>query len=177
MHNDGYEYIFVNRKVIPFINRVVQGECLLPMLFAAYINEIESLVNNIDEMGVHVSGVKISVIMYADDLVVIAKDKHDLQLGMNALYGYCMENDLTVNTNKGHLMQVSWRKSTNQSEIYYNDTILTWVDSFRYLGVNISGTNILSKGLNEICQQARKAQRVIDMHIVNHPTVSLNHII
>ena len=99
--------------------------------------------------------------MYADDLVLIAKDKHGLQLGMNALYGYCMENDLTVNTNKSHLMQVSRRPSTNQPEIYYNDTPLTWVDSFRYLGVNISRTNNLSKGLNEICQQARKVKRVI----------------
>ena len=88
--------------------------------------------NNIDQMGVHVNDVKISVIMYADDLVLIAKDKHGLQLGMNALYGYCMENGLTVNTNKSHLMQVSRRKSTNQPEIYYNDTPHTWVDSFIY---------------------------------------------
>ena len=91
--------------------------------------------------------------MYADDIVLTAKDKHGLQLGMNGLYGYCMENDLTVNTNKSQLkMQVSWRKSTNQPEIYYNDTPLIWDDSFRYLGVNISRTNNLSKGLNEICQ-------------------------
>ena len=110
----------------------MQGECLSPMLFAAYVNKIESLMNNIDQMGVHVNDVKISVIMYADDLVLIAKDKHGLQLGMNALYGYCMENGLTVNTNKSHLMQVSRRKSTNQPEIYYNDTPHTWVDSFIY---------------------------------------------
>ena len=44
-------------------------------------------------MGVHGNGVKISVIMYADDLVLIAKDKHGLQLGMNVLYEYCIEND------------------------------------------------------------------------------------
>ena len=154
----------------------MQGECLSPTLFAAYINAIERLINNIDEMGAHVNGVKISVIMYADDLVLIAKNKHALQLGMNALYEYCMENDLTVNTNKSHLMQVSRRKSTNQPKIYYKDRPLIWVDSFRYLGVNISRTNNLSKGLNEICQQASKAQRVLDMHTVNHPTVTLNHI-
>ena len=73
-------------------------------------------------------------------------------------------------------MQVSRRKSTNQPEIYYKVRPFTWVDSFRYLGVNISRTNNLSKGLNEICQQASKAQRVLDMHTVNHPMVSINHI-
>ena len=54
--------------------------------------------------------------------------------------------------------------------------VLAWVDSFKYLDVNISRTNNLSKGLNAACQQARKAQKVLDMHIMNHSTVSLNHI-
>ena len=55
------------------VNGVMKGECLSPTLFAAYINEIERLMINIDEIGVHVNGVNISVIMYADDLVLIAK--------------------------------------------------------------------------------------------------------
>ena len=33
-------------------NGVMQGECLSPTLFAVYINEIERLMNNIEEMGV-----------------------------------------------------------------------------------------------------------------------------
>ena len=70
-------------------NGVMQGECLSLTLFAAYINEIERLMNNNDEMDVHVNVVKLSVLMYADDLVLIAKNKHGLQvklqLGMNAL--------------------------------------------------------------------------------------------
>ena len=63
----------------------MQGECLLRPLFVAYRNAIKSQMNNIDAMGERVNSVKISVIMYADDLVLIAKDKHSLQLGMNAL--------------------------------------------------------------------------------------------
>ena len=60
------------------VNGVIEGECLSPTLFAAYIHEIERLMNNIDEIGVHVNSVNISVIIYADDLVLIAKDKHGL---------------------------------------------------------------------------------------------------
>ena len=45
------------------------------------INEIERLVNSIEKMGVYINGVKVSVIMYADDLVLITKkqkaDLHD----------------------------------------------------------------------------------------------------
>ena len=88
-------------------------------------------------MGVYINGVKVSVIMYADDLVLIAKNRHGLQLGMNALHNYCVQNDLTVNTLKSQLMQVSRRKITNLPELDYNGSSLTWVDSFKYLGVNI----------------------------------------
>ena len=34
-----------------------------------------------------------------------------------------------------------------------------------------------SKGLNAACQQIRKAQKVLDMHVRNHSTVSLDHIL
>ena len=60
--------------------------------------------------------------------------------------------------------------------IHYNNIPLRWVDSFRYLGVNIHRTNNLSKGLKLTCHQAKKAQSTLDMHTSSHPTVSLNHI-
>ena len=48
------------------IMQVMQGECLSPTLFAAYINEIERLMNDVDEMGVYLNGVKVTVIMHTD---------------------------------------------------------------------------------------------------------------
>ena len=84
--------------MFPQFNGVMQGECLSPTLFTAYINKIEQLMNDIDEMGVYLNGVKVSVIMYADDLILISETRHGLQLGMNALYEICSANTLTVNT-------------------------------------------------------------------------------
>ena len=49
----------------------------------------------------------------------------------------------------------------------------SWVDSFRYLGVNIHRTNNLSNGLKLTCHQAKKTQSTLDMHILSHPTVVL----
>ena len=46
---------------------------------------------------------------------------------MNALHEYCVQNDLTVNTSKSQLMQVSRRKITNLPELDYNGSSLTWV--------------------------------------------------
>ena len=144
--------------MFPQSNGVMPGESLSPTLFTAYINEIERLMNHVDEMDVYLSGVKVSVIMYADDLVLISKTEHGLQLGVNALYKICSENTLTVKTNKSEVVNVSKRKPVCLPVIHYNNIPLRWVDSFRYLVVNIHRTNNLSKGLKLTCHQARKAQ-------------------
>ena len=109
--------------MFPQSNGVMQGECLSPTLFTAYINEIERLMNVVDEMGVYLNGVKVSVIMYADDLVLISKTKHGLQLGMNALYEFCSANTLRVNTNKREVMYVSKRKHASLPVIHYNNNL------------------------------------------------------
>ena len=134
--------------MVPQSNGVMQGECLSSTLFTAYINEIERLMNDVDEMGVYLNGVKVSVIMYADDLVLVSKTKHGLQLGMNALYEFCSANILTVNTNKSEVMYVSKIKPVSLPVIHYTNMSLRWVDSFRYLGDNIHRANNLGKGLN-----------------------------
>ena len=50
-------------EMFPQSNGVMQGECLSPTLFTAYINKIERLMNDVDEMGVYRNGVKVSVII------------------------------------------------------------------------------------------------------------------
>ena len=72
-------------------------------------------------------------------------------------------------------MYVSKRKPASLPAIHYNNMLFRWVNSFKYLGVNIHKTNNLSKGLKFVCHQAKKAQSTLDMHISSHSTVFLNH--
>ena len=60
-------------------NGVLQSESLSPTLFAAYINELESIMNVTEGMGVNINGVKVSVLMYADDLVLLSQTKDGLK--------------------------------------------------------------------------------------------------
>ena len=77
---------------------VIQGESLSPTLFAISINEVEALMNNILSMGVLAGNRKLSVLKYADDLVLCSVTSDGVQLGMNALHKFCVSNNLTVNT-------------------------------------------------------------------------------
>ena len=73
-------------------------------------------------------------------------------------------------------MYVSKGRPAKLPVIEYDLQTLQWVDSFKYPGVKLSASNNLRKGMKAVCQQASNSQTVIDMHVLKHPTVSLNHI-
>ena len=114
---------------------------------------------------------KITVLKYADDLVLCAKTSEGLQAGLNALYEFCTTNSLTVNTEKSKEMYVSSKKSKKLPILSYNHEALQFVNSFKYLGINISRTGKLTEGLTNLC-----AQTVLDLLILKHHSVSVNHI-
>ena len=63
---------------------VMQGESLLPSFSSININEIETIMNTIPSMGVLAGDRKISVLKYADDLVLCSVISDGLQLaGVN----------------------------------------------------------------------------------------------
>ena len=51
----------------------------------------------------------------------------------------------------------------------YNDEPLEYVQSFKYLGLNFNS----KCSFTELCSQARKAQTVLDLHVMKHPTMSV----
>ena len=58
-------------------------------------------------MGVLVGDCKISVLKYADDLVICSVTSDGLQAGVNVLHEFCIINHLTVNTAKSKVMYKS----------------------------------------------------------------------
>ena len=81
-----------------------QGECLSPFLFSMYLNDLEQdfLNSNID--GIDVDMFKLFLILYADDIVIFANSKEQLQAGLNILSDYCLKWKLTVNSTKTKVM-------------------------------------------------------------------------
>ena len=81
-----------------------QGECLSPSLFSMYLNDIVEHMEMVESMGVLLENTKITMMNYADDLVVFTKSGESLQLGLNALHQFCKINKLTVNCDKSKVM-------------------------------------------------------------------------
>ena len=111
---------------------VRQGECLSPLLFSFYLNDIEEQFLNSNMDGLEVDMVKIFMLLYADDIVFFANTPEELQLGLDLLADYCKRWKLTINVSKTKVlvfrnggplpMDISFK---------YNGTPLEIVSSFK----------------------------------------------
>ena len=164
-------------ETFPLSMGLMQGECLSPSLFSIYINDIDTQIDCIEDMGIHINGVKISILKYADDLVLISQSISGLQKGLNELHRYCHENKLTVNSSKSKLMYFSKTIKKKLPNVHYNINELEWVDSFKYLGITFSRRHTMKCAIEPLCQQARRAQTVLDLHALRHPTLSVEHML
>ena len=83
---------------------VVQGNNLAPTIFAIFINDIADEINNLG-YGVQLSdGERLSLLMYADDLVLIASSPQELQYMLNALHKWTNKWRLAINIEKTKVM-------------------------------------------------------------------------
>ena len=52
----------------------------------------------------NINRMKVSILMYVYDLVLLPQSDNELQLGINALHSFCTITNLTVNTSKSKCM-------------------------------------------------------------------------
>ena len=80
-----------------------QGCLLSPLLFNMYVND---LVESIKEKstGVPIGDENVCVLMYADDLVLLARNEKDLQNMLDSLHKWCCKWTLSVNSVKSDIV-------------------------------------------------------------------------
>ena len=127
---------------------VRQGENLSPILFSIFLNDLSEFIshaynglNNISEMSkILLSNdeievlFKLYVLLYADDTVIFAESKEELQSALNAMYLYCKSWDLEVNPTKTKVTVFCNRKFEHNMAFTYNGQDLDIEDGFVYLG-------------------------------------------
>ena len=58
-------------------------------------------------IAIDIRGEKVSAFLYADDLVLIAPAEHDLQVLLNELDAWCIQNKLSINQQKSNIVVFS----------------------------------------------------------------------
>jgi hypothetical protein len=67
---------------------VKQGDNLLPILFSIFIDDLVDEINELG-LGVNIGDSKLSILLYADDIVLVALSEADMQNMLNKLHDWC----------------------------------------------------------------------------------------
>ena len=119
-------------------NGVRQGGILSPFLFRFYVRNIISTITGLG-YGCNVGGTFINMLMYADDMVLLAPSWNALQCMLNTLEAIVSSLSMTFNTRKSVCMvfnPVSRNKIVCKSfpEFKLAGNSLNFVQQFKYVG-------------------------------------------
>ena len=114
---------------------VKQGCLLSPLLFILYINDLHDAIGG----GLIVAAMNVRLLMYADDIVLVADDRTVLQRMINNLEKYCDYWGMEVNLKKSEVMvfRNGGRMSAEENWQYKGEEIKI-VNEFNYLGVTLT---------------------------------------
>jgi len=121
-----------------------QGGVLSPYLFAVYIDSIvvKVLKSNI---GCYVKWTCMSVLLYADDIILLAPSITALQQLLHVCEQELRWLDMSINVKKSACMRIGPRFNAKCNNIITVDgRELTWVDNIRYLGVYVTAARMFN---------------------------------
>ena len=135
-----------------------QGECLSPLLFSLFLNDIEEqfILSGLD--GLDVNMFKMFLLLYADDIVLFANSASELQDGLDLMSDYCKRWKLKINISKTKVM--IFRKGgmlPRNLSFYYDDEPLEIVKKFNYLGIVFTTGGSFAEAQMTLAGQSQKA--------------------
>ena len=150
-------------------NGLMQGESLSPTLFSILINDIVDTMTKCCSMGVDINSVKVSVLKYADDIVLMATSPGALQTGLDILKNYCEMNKLTVNVAGSKVMCASKRREKAHRTVFiYDDKQLECVENYKYLGIEFNRLNNTTCAVRTVMQRDRRQLEICINSDTNH---------
>ena len=171
LHTPNFLRFGRHKSVIFELRKGVKEGCILsPLLSDIFFN---NLVREIKALGLgHMSEalyILVALLLFADDIVVIADSPHELQQLLTALSQYAARWRFELSSSKTKVLVFNNRLSVSQSEYRYflGDHQIEVVSEFRYLGIILHYSLSWSSMKTHLLHAATAA---------NHRVVSIGHI-
>lgn len=134
------------------VTGVKQGCLLSPLLFTLYLNDLHEFL----EGGIHINNLNVRLLMYADDIVILADDVYVLRRMIKRLEEYCLLWAVEVNLEKSEIMV--FRKGgrlAKEEDWQFRGQRIRVVSEYCYLGVTLTPSMSFSKHLQKRNQAAK----------------------
>ena len=156
---------------------VRQGDNLSPLLFALFINDFEKHLsdcrsyNGLNSLNTLFTDatldddleifLKLYILLYADDTIVMAESESELQEALNEVSEYCDKWKLRINVSKTKIIRFTKRKNPRNPTNAYNFRIkeekVEVVDDYVYLGTTVTYNGKYKKAIEKQVTQAKRA--------------------
>ena len=134
-----------------------QGCLLSPILFSLYINDLAQEIKQLG-CGVNIGDCKLSILLYADDIVMLAESETDLQAMLICLSEWCIKWELLVNQKKSQVVHFR-PQAMPMTEVSFScgETVLDIVLHYKYLGLLVTDHVDYNIAVKAIAQSATRA--------------------
>jgi hypothetical protein len=114
---------------------VKQGCLLSPLIFALFLNDLHEELG----YGINIEGTNIRLLLYADDIVILAERPDILQHMINRLENYCTNWSMVVNLTKSKIMvfRRGGRLARDENWTFQGNNVQI-VSEYCYLGVTFT---------------------------------------
>ena len=114
---------------------VHQGDNLSPTLFALFINDLARELKELG-IGVKINELVIPILLFADDVVLLAECEKDLQLLLDKLVQWCNKWKIKINESKSKIMHFRPKQYRLTDFVFnFSGNYIEMVSSYKYLGV------------------------------------------
>lgn len=93
-----------------------QGCVLSPLLFNLFINDLTDALGELN-IGIHINGQNVCVMLYVDDVVLLAQTPEDINILLGTIVLWCGNNQLSIKPTKSNVVHFRGQSvvRTNQS--------------------------------------------------------------
>lgn len=124
---------------------VKQGCAFSPDFFAIFLNDVVDCVGG----GVEIGEIPINILMYADDIILLASTPEQLQEMIDKLVVYCSLWDLKVNMGKSGIMIFGGGRRSAREKWSLGEKEIAIVSDYKYLGIVLTPRLSMQKHLKE----------------------------
>ncbi len=104
------------------------------MLFTSFINDLAEEINNVG-VGAYIGEQQVSLLMYADDIVLISTNEDGAQKQLDVMSNWCKKWAMRVNAKKSQIIHVrNPQKPVSSVPLFCCGEELKYVKDYKYLG-------------------------------------------
>jgi hypothetical protein len=124
----------------PIETGVRQGCVLSPLLYALFINGLVKELNSLKEdVGVEIEeGKNVNAFLYADDIVLLAKNRYALQHMLDTVAQYAKKWRFELNPKKSEVVVFGLRYAPRNIEWRLGENKIKQVTQYKYLGIELT---------------------------------------